>query len=456
MDNLFLHNLIVFARFLRWVGIRVSAEQVSELGLVVEAIGIERREDVYYAARSLFVRRRDDLALFDQAFDLFFRIHGKPQQSVIDPTQAPVKRVLKPKAVQAEEAREMEQREKKAGEDNDAAPEQDEVMTYSPLDVLRHKDLSQFSSEEIDEARRLIAGMEWHIGDRRTRRMRSAPRGANVDFAHLVRRNLKFGSELFYLPRRERKVKPRPLVVLADISGSMERYTRMVLHLMRALSQEALSPHSSGGVAGVEVFVFGTRLTRITSDLRRRSVDAALSRVSNRVVDWSGGTRIGDAVKAFNFRWARRVLHSGAVVLIISDGWDCGDLETLRDEMARLQRSAFRLIWLHPQLGQSQLEPSIQGLQVALPFVDDLLPVHDLVSLERLVSALGSMGEARPLRKQHPRAAIPERPVEPAVKYMERPQMGTSDYVRRTMTMRATNGVPNLRYEENPDEHAGT
>ncbi|MCL4393734.1 MAG: VWA domain-containing protein [Chloroflexi bacterium] len=456
MDNPFLHNLLVFARLLRWLGIRVSPEQVSDLAVVMSTIGVERRDDVYYAARSLLVRRREDVAIFDRAFDLFFRIHGKPQQSVIDPTQSPVKRVLKPKPIEAEAAREMEQREKKTGDENDAPPEQDEAMTYSPLEVLRRKDLSQFSPEEIDLARRLIAGMEWRIGDRRTRRMRCAPRGARVDFAHLVRRNLRYGSELFYLPKRERKLKPRPLVVLADISGSMERYTRMVLHLTHVLTQQALSPRSNGSVAGVEVFVFGTRLTRITADLRRRSVDDALARVTHRVADWSGGTRIGDAIKTFNYKWARRVLHSGAVVLVISDGWDCGDLETLRDEMARLQRSTFRLMWLHPQMGKPEFEPTTLGLKVALPFVDDLLPVHNLVSLERLVAALSSMGAARPLRRQRPRAAVPERPADPSVQYMPFPQMGTSDYVRRTMTMRTTNGVVDLRYEENPDEHAGT
>jgi uncharacterized protein with von Willebrand factor type A (vWA) domain len=329
----------------------------------------------------------------------------------------------------------------------------EEKMVYSPSEVLRQKDFDKFTSEEILAARRMISDMDWSIGKRKTRRKQSVPHGTEVDLTRLIRHNLKYGGELIHLPERANKFKPRPLIVLADISGSMERYTRMVLHLMHALSQEALAPHGVG-MTRVEVFVFGTRLTRITADLKKRSVDAALARVVQRVPDWSGGTRIGEAIKTFNFKWARRLLHSGAVVLILSDGWDCGDVETLRDEMSRLQRSCARLMWLHPLLGRQTFEPSTLGLQVALPFVDDFLPVRNLISLEILVKTLAMVGESRPVRRQRPHVSIPAHAEEKQQQFMERPQMGTSDYVRQTLTTHRVNGVTNFRYAVNPDENA--
>ncbi len=442
MDNYFIHNLLVFVRLLRSLGLDVSPAQVSDLARVLERIGVARRDDFYYAARALFVRRREDLPLYDRAFDLFFRIQGQPQTSVIAPTQQPVQRGRRPTTIQQMLEREWQRAQKPASAAHHELTDIDSARTYSPTESLRQKNFEQFSADEIREARRMIAEMHWQVGERKTRRKRSALQGSQLDFTRLVRRNLKYGAELFHLPKREPKFKPRPLVVLADISGSMERYTRMLLHLLHALSHE---------MKHVEVFVFGTRLTRITPYLKKRCVDEALARVTRHVVDWSGGTRIGEAIKTFNFKWARRVLRTGAVVLIISDGWDRGDLELLRDEMARLQRSCFRLIWLSPLTGQPPAEAASQGLKVVLPFVDDFLPVHNLVSLEMLAAKLSTLGDARPLRKQLPSVVLPSRAVEMEQKFVERPQMGTSDYVRRTMTLRTVDGVPLVGYEENPD-----
>jgi uncharacterized protein with von Willebrand factor type A (vWA) domain len=439
----FLNNLLVFARLLRFLGLETSPEQVSDFARIVESLGVARREDFRLAARALFVRRHADQPLFDRAFELFFSIRGQPPRSVIDPTRKPAHRIFRPKQVQHSEIQEL--RRGRALEDSpDSEPaDADKVRTYSPLEILGRKNFEHFTPEELLEARRLIAAMNWELGERKTRRRRSALRGTEIDFTRVFRRNLKYGAELVYLPERQVKLKPRSLVVLADIRGSIERYTRMVLHLLHALSHE---------MARVEVFTFGTRLTRITTDLKKRSVDAALARVAQHVPDWSGGTRVGDALKAFNFRWARRVLRAGAVVLIISDGWDRGDLELLRDEMARLQRSCFRLIWLNPLLGAPSFEATAQGLQVALPFVDDFLPVHNLVSLQALAAKLSSVQSGRPLRRQKPHVAIPleESPTPPRL--MELPQMGSSDYVRRTMTLRSIDGVPTFKYEKNPDD----
>jgi uncharacterized protein with von Willebrand factor type A (vWA) domain len=185
------------------------------------------------------------------------------------------------------------------------------------------------------------------------------------------------------------------LIIIADISGSMERYTRLLLHFIYSLTTGLDQP--------VESFVFSTRLTRITRQLRDRNVDRALREVSAAVPDWSGGTRIGEALKAFNFDWGRRVLGQGAVVLLISDGWDRGDADLLRTEMARLQRTCRRLIWLNPLLGSPQYEPLTRGMQAALPYLDDFLPVHNLASLEDLARRLSALDQRPPARRQQVR-----------------------------------------------------
>jgi uncharacterized protein with von Willebrand factor type A (vWA) domain len=198
------------------------------------------------------------------------------------------------------------------------------------------------------------------------------------------------------LRRQRRKIRTRPLVVICDISGSMDRYARLLLRFVHALGQ---------GLENTEVFVFGTRLTRITRELRRRDVDTALTQVVGSVEDWSGGTRIGEAIKAFNFKWARRVLRSGATVVIISDGWDRGDPKLLGREMARLQRSCRRLIWLNPLLGAPGYQPLTQGMRAAMPYIDEFLPIHNLQSLEALADLLGKVEDEPPLRRFVPPAA---------------------------------------------------
>jgi uncharacterized protein with von Willebrand factor type A (vWA) domain len=206
-----------------------------------------------------------------------------------------------------------------------------------------------------------------------------------------LRQNMRYGGEPITLAWRETQREPRPLVVICDISGSMERYSRILLQFVHAVSSK---------LGEVESFVFGTRLTRITRQLRHKDIDDSIDAVTKHVRDWSGGTRIGDAVREFNYRWGRRVLGRGPVVLLISDGWDRGDPETLSREMDRLQRSCHRLIWLNPLLGSPGYEPLTLGMQAALPFVDDFLPVHNLVSLEQLGQRLSTIGDARTARRQ--------------------------------------------------------
>jgi len=441
LDNYFLDNLILFARVLREVGFHTTPDQVSDLARILERVGVARRDDVYNTSRAIFVRKHSDLALFDRAFNLFFAIQGKPQQSFIDPTQAPVARKFRPKTIQqiAEEAEQSQRREGKQD-----APESEEIPFYSAAEIFRTKRFDQFTDEELRAARRFIQQLNWRVGLRKTRRHKRVAHGTRLDLSRVLRRNLKHGADLYELPARKRKYKPRPLIILADLSGSMERYSRMVLHLVHALSDTDVASH-------VETFVFGTRLTRITTDLKRKSVDAALTRVTAHVQDFGGGTRIGDALKTFNYKWARRVLRNGAVVLVISDGWDCGDLELLRDQMIRLQKSCSRLIWLNPLIGDSDFQVQAQGLKIALPFVDHHLSVRNLASLEQLVAVLSTLGDAHPLRRQMPRVEIP-RTEKTNWKTMETLPLATSDYVRRTLVLRVIDGAPIFVYEDNPSD----
>ena len=220
---------------------------------------------------------------------------------------------------------------------------------------------------------------------RRTRRW-SPGAGQRLDLRRIVRQNMKHGGELLVLPRRARKEKMRPVVLLCDISGSMETYSRMLLHFAYALARSR---------ARVEAFLFATRLTRITRHLHSTRAEDVVKAVNRAVPDWSGGTRIGEAIETFNRHWGRRLLGHGPVVLLISDGWDRGDPAVLRSQMARLQRSCHRLIWLNPLLGSPEYEPLTRGMQAAMAHVDDFLPAHNLASLEALAAHLAAIGSPR-------------------------------------------------------------
>ncbi len=267
------------------------------------------------------------------------------------------------------------------------------LLSYSASEALRTKDFGTFTWEEVQACKALLKELVWRIAPRKTRRRRPTARGRQIDMRRVLRRNLRYGGEPIELTWREVRMRQRPLVVLCDISGSMDRYSRILLQFVHTISN---------GLRDVEAFVFGTRLTRITRLLRERDIDDAVGYVSKQVVDWSGGTRIGETLKDFNYTWARRVLGRGAVVLLISDGWDRGESQLLGREMGRLQRSCHRLIWLNPLLGGRDYQPLTQGMQAALPYVDDFLPVHNLLSLEQLGEKLAALGERRPERRQRP------------------------------------------------------
>ena len=380
-----LHNFLVFGRLLRRLGLDVHPGRIIDLVQAFDLIEIGRKEDFYHTNRSLLVHRREDIPLFDQAFELFWR---KPVEDWKDfnlsnllkqPPQGP--QFLPPPLKKPEEGP-QEAREK--GESiTDERIVVEVTRTYSAREVLWKKDFADLSLEEVEEVKQIMRQLTLRLGERRTRRTRPG-NGPSIDLRRTLRKSFSYGGEVILWARREPKIKPRPLVIIADISGSMERYTRLLLHFIYGLSQ---SPHQH-----VEAFVFSSRLTRITRQLHNRDIDQALKGVSQIVQDWAGGTRTGESLKDFNFNWGRRVLGRGAVVLIISDGWDRGDMVMLEKEMARLQRSCYRLIWLNPLLGSPAYEPLTRGMKTALPYIDKFLPVHNLSSLADLASQLTSLG----------------------------------------------------------------
>jgi len=368
-----LDHVLAFGRLLRQFGVAINPGQMIELLAALEHVQIGRREDVYLTCRTVLVRRREDLPVFDEAWEFFWASQRQGTPGGVALPDSPVKEVRVPRRLQR-------QRDDRTQDEVQPREEQElEIqMSYSQSEQLRQKDFTQFTGDELDQARELIAQLSYRMALRPTRRW-VAGKGRRIDARRTLRQTLRSGGETLTLLRKQRRLKQRPLVVLCDISGSMDRYSRILIQFVHTISM---------GLRDVETFVFGTQLTRITRMLQHKDIDEAVQAVGSAVNDWSGGTRIGDAIKAFNFQWGRRVLGRGAVVLLISDGWDRGDPAVLGHEVARLQRTSHRLIWLNPLLGMPDYEPLTRGLQAALPYVDDFLPVHNLHSLEQLGAKL--------------------------------------------------------------------
>ncbi len=391
-------NLVLFGRALRRLGMEVTPAQLQELVRALAQLDLARRDDVKDAARAVLVSRREQIPLFDRAFDLFWRSWEGWQGPGFDLDVS----------TQENQAQERLQPALESGENGQASPESPEeqeawLLRYSAQERLRHKDFAQLTPQERRQVQQLIQEMRWAWARRRSRRLVASQGSGRLDLRRTFRRNLRHGGEMLGLARRQPKEKARPLVLLCDISGSMESYTRMLLQFLHAVTQGGMAQ----GRRRVETFVFGTRLTRITPQLRQGDVDQALAQAGRAVQDWAGGTRMGQALRTFNRHWSRRVLGQGALALIISDGWDRGEPALLAQEMARLQRSCHRLIWLNPLLGSPDYRPLTRGMQAALPFVDAFLPVHNLASLEQLAALLEAGLEPRRYPRQGSKATQP-------------------------------------------------
>jgi uncharacterized protein with von Willebrand factor type A (vWA) domain len=374
-------NILVFGRLLHGLGLEVHLGRLLDVVEALTHIDIHDRSQVFVTCRALLVHRQEQLAVFDRAFDAFWREATLDSSRLLAP-RAPVAMRVPDAPSAAQHPRETTgQLIPIDGITDDQSGEMRQVGIWSNVGGIADKDFARFSEQEIAAARDALDRLSWTPGERRTRRWVSG-RGSRIDLRRALARSLRTGGDLVVLPRRHRRWRPRTLVLLCDVSGSMERYSRMLVHFAHAVAVR----HRR-----VEVFLFSTRLTRISREIQIRRLDAAATAVSHAVPDWSGGTRIGEALKEFNHRWSRRVMHGGPVVLLVSDGWDRGDPEVLRDQIARLQRTAHRLIWLNPLIGTTDYAPLTRGLKAALPFVDDFLPARTLNNLSELAVHLNSL-----------------------------------------------------------------
>ena len=407
-----LYRLTEFGRILWEVGIDVGPRKMLDLAETLKYVDITNKEDFYNTLKCSLLAKHEQEALFNQMFLYYWYMRDRQNNKGENPRGAakrderqmrlpPSERKRLAEHLNANEQQrkdlrsEMRQSERprraheRIDEDDDDDKAQPQGTAYSAIEMLRKKDFESFTWEEVQEAKKLMAEMRWHLGQRPTHRKAPSRKGSYPDMRRIVRRNLKYGAEILELTWRETKQKPRPLVIICDISGSMSLYSRLLLHFIHTISN---------GLMNVEAFVFGTRLTRITRQLKKRDVDDAVRDVSRSVQDWSGGTRIGDALHYFNHYWARRVLGRGAVVLVISDGWDRGEAGVLEVEMDRLQHSCHRLIWLNPLLGSPDYRPLTIGMRTALPYIDNFLPAHNLDSLINLGNLLATIDDSRPER----------------------------------------------------------
>src|SRR5215472_3526100 len=380
-----LPRLAAFARLLHDAGLDAGPGRLATATRALSQVDLSDQSAFRDSLRACFVSRKDELPLFEAAFDIFWAppdpriragaIPGRSRALPLSPERARAW-LQALGANQSQMPREVD----------DSAPSSS--SGYSADELLRQKDFEDLTWLETEQVKKLLHQAPWRVAERRTRRLRPA-RGGHVDLRRTARHSIRSSGELIRLLHRQPRLRRRPLVLLCDVSGSMERYSRLLLIFAHAIARRE----------DVETFVFSTRLTRITRMLRRRDLDRALGEVGKTVHDFSGGTRIGQAVADFNRRWARRVLGHGAVVIVVSDGWDRGDPELLATELSRLRRMSHRLIWLNPLLGSEGYEPVTRGMAAALPHTDDFLAAHNMQALDELGELLAGLDRRRPARK---------------------------------------------------------
>jgi hypothetical protein len=387
---------MLFARVLRAAGLPVGPGKVIDAAEAVRAVGIASRDDFYWTLHAVFVNRRDQREVFDQAFHVFWRnprllermMSIALPQTVVPPEED--RRELSKRVADA--FRSMSEAEAQAKET--IKTEIDAAMTWSEDEQLRHQDFEKMSTAELERAKRAIARLRLPVEERPIRRFELHHAGDRFDLRATLRRSLRGGGQDLEILRKRKRTRRPPLVILCDISGSMARYARMMLHFLHAITNDR---------DRVYTFLFGTRLTNVTRHLRYKDPDVALAKVGEAAEDWSGGTRIGVSLHEFNRFWSRRVLAQGAVVLLISDGLDREGAKGLAREIERLHKSCRRLVWLNPLLRYEGFEPRSTGIRAMLPHVDEFRPVHNLDSLEQLAAALSRPArheEMRPWLKQ--------------------------------------------------------
>ena len=382
--------ITVFGRFLRQAGYPVGSGEIMEAVKAVNYIKIEKREDFRQALKTCLLSNYKLIPLFDQLFEIYWRNPDK-----IENVSNILKR-LNESRIDVEKKNLIKENiedifKKQFSETNTPDQELDKsdkvnIHLYSPFEQLKSKRFDHYSDEELEEAKKFINNRTWELPKRRLRRLRSGKFGNKLDIRNTIRNNIFPSQDFVQLSWKKPKVKARPLVILMDISGSMDHYTRILMHFI----------HSINSIGErVEAFTFGTRLTRITKYLKEKSVNDSIEIINGLVKDWSGGTKIGETMQQFNYRWARRILGNGTIVLIITDGWDTGNTKLLGQEFDRLHRSCYRLIWLNPNLGYQDFEPITKGVQIIMKYADDFLPIHNLQCLDDLGNMLLSLNHSK-------------------------------------------------------------
>ena len=379
-----LPRLSAFARLLHDAGLEAGPRRLTNATRALTFIDLKQERDFRSALRTVFVSRKDEIPTFEAAFDIFWAPPDPRTVAGAMPGRARPLPMSPERAKAWANALGLSSSQLNREQDVRAVPATS--SGYSSEELLRHKDFESMTWQETEQVRRLLEQAPWRVAERRTRRLRAA-RSGTIDLRRTARHAIRSSGELVKLFRRRPRMRRRPLVLVCDVSGSMERYSRLLMIFAHAIARRE----------DLEAFVFSTRLTRITRLLRQRDLDRALASVSKGVHDFSGGTRIGDALADFNRHWARRVLGHGAVVIIISDGWDRGDPTQLAAELVHLRRSAHRLVWLNPLLGSAGYEPLTRGMAAALPYCDDFLAAHNLDALDDLGRLLASL-DKRPAR----------------------------------------------------------
>lgn len=378
-------NVLYFARVLRSAGIPIGSGRILEAIEAINKIGLADKSIFYWALHSVFVHKNEHREIFDQTFKIFWknpRLLEKMMQLAL-----PKLNIGTTETSDSDINRRVQEafNTDNISEDNyvDASTEDelefDAVMTYSESELLQGMDFEQMSSDEINKAKKVIAQMNLSIPQVKSRRFKSSSLRRKIDLRQSLKGANKFCGEYIPLRYKSRKDKHPPIIAICDVSGSMSRYSRMLLHFMHVLTTLRNDVHT---------FLFGTRLTNVTRFLRFKDVDEALAATSSAVEDWSGGTRIGDCLKEFNFNWSRRVLGPGAIVLFITDGLDRGGGIGLSKQIKLIQKSSKRLIWLNPLLRYEEFAPKPTGVKAILPHVDEFRPIHSLESMDQLVNAL--------------------------------------------------------------------
>ncbi|MBE0622072.1 MAG: VWA domain-containing protein [Burkholderiales bacterium] len=374
-------NIMHFARVLRAAGLPIGPDRVVDALRALEIEGIARREDFYWTLAAVFLSKREQRELFDQAFHIFWR---DPQMlervmSLLLPQAYGSTGLAEQSQLSNRLADALRSRQEPQGEEQQQEIEIDAGLSSSQSELLQYADFESMSGAELAQAKKLIARLRLPIPKAQTRRFHPDARGTGIDLPATLRASLRGGAQIIALKRRSRITRHPPLVVLCDISGSMSRYSRMFLHFLHAITNDRDRVHT---------LVFGTRLTNITRHLRNRDVDIAMNRVTAAIQDWAGGTRIGACLAQFNRKWSRRLLGQNAVVLLISDGLDRDIGAGLGAEMERLHKSCRKLIWLNPLLRYQGFQPRPLGVRAMLPHVDAFMPVHNIESLVDLAREL--------------------------------------------------------------------